>query len=112
VEKVWISSLYVVALYSLAVQVAAHQTPLTLAANDKRAYCLYVEVVALLPHRLLHQNRRIGSLTTSCCGECCEAKDHVEQLSKDKACIVLSVVLLLWPPFVEPQPGSVFMTYL
>jgi hypothetical protein len=48
-----------------------------------------------------------------CNGECSEAKDQVEQLSNVKECIVLlSVVLLLWPPFVGPQPGSVYMTYL
>jgi hypothetical protein len=32
--------------------------------------------------------------------------------SKSMKCIVVSVVLLLWPPFVGPQPGSVSMTYL
>jgi hypothetical protein len=48
-----------------------------------------------------------------CCGVCSEAKDHVEQLNNVKECIIVSVViLLLWPPFVGPQPGSVFMTYL
>jgi hypothetical protein len=46
-----------------------------------------------------------------CCGECSEAKDHVEQLSKIKECIV-QFCMLLWPPFVWPQPGSVHMTYL
>jgi hypothetical protein len=46
-----------------------------------------------------------------CCGECSEAKDQVEQLSMMKRCIV-PFSMLLWPPFVWPQPGSVYMTYL
>jgi hypothetical protein len=29
-----------------------------------------------------------------CCWVCSEAKDHVEQLSRDKECIVVSILLL------------------
>jgi hypothetical protein len=46
-----------------------------------------------------------------CCGECSEAKDHLEQLSNVKECIIM-FCMLLWPPFVWPQPGSVYMTYV